>query len=199
MESTELKGRTVILASQSPRRQELLKNLNIPFSIRVLDDVDESFPNSVPSAEVAEYLAQKKFSAYKKTMSDNEIIITSDTVVCLGDEIIGKPSDKDEALSILQKLSGNTHQVITGVCIGTAKETVSFSDVTNVVFGELSDDEILFYIDTYKPFDKAGAYGIQEWIGAIGIEGINGSYHNVMGLPVRRLYKEFIIFLDSLN
>lgn len=180
----------IVLASQSPRRKELLEGLSLNFEIRKGIDVDESFSTDIPVTEVAEYLSRKKADAYKKTMDSNDLIITSDTIVLTDNVILGKPKNHEEAKKMIQMLSGRTHQVITGVTLVSKQKEVSFSVSTEVTFAELSDYEIDFYIVTYQPYDKAGAYGIQEWIGFIGVSQLNGSYFNVMGLPVQRLYSE---------
>lgn len=180
----------IILASNSPRRRELLAGLGIEFEVRVLPGIDESYPASMPAAETAEYIAGKKAAAYRQVMADDELVITADTVVIVGDEVLGKPADTQMAAQMLRKLSGRTHQVMTGVCMTTSEQTVSFSVKTDVTFKQLVEDEIEYYIKKYQPLDKAGAYGIQEWIGYIGCTGLNGSYYNVMGLPVQRIYTE---------
>ena len=185
-----VKDYKMILASNSPRRRELLAGLGVDFEVRVLPDIDESYPASLPALQTAEYIACKKAAAYREVMADDELVITADTVVIVGDEVLGKPSDAAEAARMLRKLSGRTHQVVTGVCLTTCEQTVQFSVRTDVTFKQLTDDEIDFYIKKYQPFDKAGAYGIQEWIGYIGCTGLNGSYYNVMGLPVQRIYTE---------
>ena len=185
-----VKDYKMILASNSPRRRELLAGLGVDFEVRVLPDIDESYPASLPALQTAEYIACKKAAAYREVMADDEFVITADTVVIVGDEVLGKPSDAAEAALMLRKLSGRTHQVVTGVCLTTCEQTVQFSVRTDVTFKQLTDDEIDFYIKKYQPFDKAGAYGIQEWIGYIGCTGLNGSYYNVMGLPVQRIYTE---------
>lgn len=184
-----------MLASNSPRRRELLSGLGVDFEVRVLPDIDESYPAELPALETAEYIAGKKAEAYRAVMGADELIITADTVVIVGDEVLGKPADADEARLMLQKLSGRTHQVVTGVCLTTPGRSTSFSVKTDVTFKQLSDAEIDYYITNYKPFDKAGAYGIQEWIGYIGCTGLNGSYFNVMGLPVQRIYTELQSFI----
>lgn len=191
-----VKDYKMILASNSPRRRELLAGLGVDFEVRVLPDIDESYPASLPALQTAEYIACKKAAAYREVMADDELVITADTVVIVGDEVLGKPSDAAEAALMLRKLSGRTHQVVTGVCLTTCEQTVQFSVRTDVTFKQLTDDEIDFYIKKYQPFDKAGAYGIQEWIGYIGVTGLNGSYYNVMGLPVQRIYTEL---RDSFN
>jgi len=185
-----VKDYKMILASNSPRRRELLAGLGVDFEVRVLPDIDESYPASLPALQTAEYIACKKAAAYREVMADDELVITADTVVIVGDEVLGKPLDAAEAALMLRKLSGRTHQVVTGVCLTTCEQTVQFSVRTDVTFKQLTDDEIDFYIKKYQPFDKAGAYGIQEWIGYIGCTGLNGSYYNVMGLPVQRIYTE---------
>jgi septum formation protein len=180
----------LVLASNSPRRRELLAGLGVDFEVRVLDGVDESYPEDLKATETAEYIARKKAAAYKPTMADDELVITADTVVIVGDEVLGKPHDEADAARMLRKLSGRTHQVMTGVCLVTQQQTVHFAVTTDVTFKPLTEAEISYYIQNYKPLDKAGAYGIQEWIGYIGCTGLNGSYYNVMGLPVQRIYTE---------
>lgn len=189
-----MKNYKIVLASNSPRRRELLAGLGIDFEVRVLADIDEEYPADLPAMNTAEYIARKKAAAYQESMADDELIITADTVVIVGDEVLGKPADAAEAREMLLKLSGRTHQVITGVCLTTRQRSVHFSVRTDVTFKQLSEDEITYYIKKYKPFDKAGAYGIQEWIGYIGCTGLNGSYYNVMGLPVQRIYTELQSF-----
>lgn len=183
-----LKQYHVVLASNSPRRRELLTGLGVDFEVRVLPGIDESYPATLSADQVAQYIATKKAGAY--TVADNELLITADTVVIVGDTVLGKPHDADDARRMLHAISGRTHQVVTGVCLKTASREHSFSVTTDVTFKVLTDDEIDYYITHYKPFDKAGAYGIQEWIGYIGVTGICGSYFNVMGLPVQRIYIE---------
>ena len=180
----------IILASNSPRRKELLAGLDIDFQTRIIEGIDESYPHDLPTLKIAEFISKKKADAYIQTMSDDELVITADTVVILGDEVMGKPHDEADAKRMLGELSGQTHQVATGVTLSTRQRQVSFSVVTNVTFKELSSDEIDYYVHTYKPMDKAGAYGIQEWIGYIGVTALEGSYFNVMGLPVQRIYEE---------
>ncbi|MBQ9678524.1 MAG: septum formation protein Maf [Prevotella sp.] len=184
----------IILASNSPRRKELLRGIDIPFEIRVLDGIDESYPDSLPTKDVAGYISKKKADAYQQTMASDELIITADTIVVLGQEVMGKPKDAADAHQMLQKLSGKTHQVITGVCLTTQERQVCFSVETDVTFKTLTDEEITYYVDHYQPFDKAGAYGIQEWIGHVGVTGLKGSYFNVMGLPVQRIYEALNTF-----
>ncbi|MBE0640010.1 MAG: septum formation protein Maf [Bacteroidales bacterium] len=180
----------IVLASNSPRRQELLKLMGIDFRIRI-KPVDENYPDGLTPDEVARYLCEKKAMAFEPDeLSVGELLITADTIVCLGGEIMNKPEDRSHAIEMLRKLSGKKHQVITGVALRSLEKMTSFTVSTDVVFKKLSDDDISFYVDNYKPFDKAGAYGIQEWIGFVGIERIDGSYFNVVGLPTARLYKE---------
>ena len=189
----------IILASNSPRRKELLAGLDIDFQTRIIEGIDESYPHDLPTLKIAEFISKKKADAYIQTMSDDELVITADTVVILGDEVMGKPHDEADAKRMLGELSGQTHQVATGVTLSTRQRQVSFSVVTNVTFKELSSDEIDYYVHTYKPMDKAGAYGIQEWIGYIGVTALEGSYFNVMGLPVQRIYEALKIFCETPN
>jgi len=183
-------GKKIILASQSPRRQELLKGIGLDFEIFVKENINEDFDPQMPFTKVAEFLAEKKALEYYDILVDNVILITADTIVCTDTEILNKPKDEPEARYMLNQLSGKKHEVITGVCIKSAKKQKSFSVVSVVYFAELDSGEIDYYISNYKPFDKAGAYGIQEWIGYIGIKRIEGSFFNVMGLPVHMVYTE---------
>lgn len=178
----------VILASNSPRRRELLKQLGVDFEVKVLENVNEAYPETLHPIDVAEYIACEKASAYN--IGAEELLITADTVVVVENHILGKPKDDSEAHSMLRELSGRTHQVITGVCLKTMSEKCQFSVSTDVTFKNLTEEEIDFYIKKYSPYDKAGAYGIQEWIGYIGVISINGSFYNVMGFPVQRVYEE---------
>lgn len=184
----------IILASNSPRRKELLAGIDVPFEVRVMDGIDESYPDTLPIQNIAEYIAKKKATAYRETMAGDELVITADTIVVLGSKVMGKPHDANEASSMLRQLSGQTHQVITGVTLTTKERQMSFSVETDVTFKNLSDEEIDYYVTHYRPFDKAGAYGIQEWIGHIGVTGMSGSYFNVMGLPVQRIYEALKTF-----
>ena len=184
----------IILASNSPRRKELLAGLDLQFEVRVLQGIDESYPADLPTQKIAEFISKKKADAYVETMADDELVITADTVVILGDEVMGKPHDEADAKRMLGELSGQTHQVATGVTLSTRQRQMSFSVVTNVRFKQLSADEIDYYVRTYQPMDKAGAYGIQEWIGYIGVTALEGSYFNVMGLPVQRIYEALKTF-----
>ena len=180
----------IVLASNSPRRRELLAGLGIEFEVKVLPDIDESYPADLPVMQIAEYIAHEKASAYLLTMKDNDLVITADTVVIIGNEVLGKPKDEEDAKRMLRLISGKTHQVVTGVCLTTTKQQRHFSVSTDVTFKNLPENEINYYITKYKPFDKAGAYGIQEWIGYVGVTSLNGSYFNVMGLPVQKLWEE---------
>lgn len=185
-----LKQYKVVLASNSPRRRELLADLGIDFEVRTINGIDESYPVQLPVLEIAEYISRKKAEAYRAEMASDELIITADTVVILGNEVLGKPHDADDARRMLRALSGKTHKVVTGVTIVTEGAMRSFSAVTDVEFAPLSDEDIDYYVDNYRPLDKAGAYGIQEWIGCMGVRHISGSFYNVMGLPLHRLYNE---------
>jgi septum formation protein len=166
-----------------------LKGLGIDFDVKVLPDIDEDYPANMPVSQIAEYIAREKAEAYRKVMGDDDLIITADTIVIVGDEVMGKPADADDARRMLHQLSNCTHQVITGVCLTTKDVQRRFSVTTDVTFKQLSEQEITHYIKNYRPYDKAGAYGIQEWIGYIGVTGLHGSYYNVMGLPVQRIYE----------
>ena len=191
----KIKDYNVILASNSPRRRQLLADLGIDFEVRVLKGIDESYPPTLPVMEIAEHISQKKAHAYRQAMADHELIITADTVVILGDEVLGKPADEAQACHMLRELSGKTHKVVTGVTLATTSKIKSFSVVTDVEFASLSDEDIAHYVNNYKPLDKAGAYGIQEWIGCMGVKHISGSFYNVMGLPLHRLYTELSTFI----
>ena len=180
----------IILASNSPRRRELLRGLDIAFDVRVQPDIAEDYPADTAPADVAVYISREKANAYKDTIAENELIITADTVVIVGNEILGKPHDDAEAKEMLHKISGRKHQVVTGVCLTTTEKQRCFSVSTDVTFKNLKEEEIDYYIETYSPLDKAGAYGIQEWIGYIGVTALEGSYFNVMGLPVQRIWEE---------
>ena len=199
----------IILASNSPRRRELLAGLDVNFEVKVLNGIDESYPDDLDAYQVAEFIAQKKAEAYRSLLNEEEssaeesLILTADTVVIApaADEqndqegkgiILGKPKTADDAVRMLKMLSEKTHHVVTGVCLTTKEEQRHFSVTTEVSFKELTDWEVNYYISHYRPFDKAGAYGIQEWIGYIGCTGLNGSYFNVMGLPVQRIYEEML-------
>lgn len=197
-----MKDYKIILASNSPRRKELLAGLDMPFEVKVLKGIDESYPSTLSPYETAQYIAAKKADAYRGLLADGILILTADTVVIAPTEdeqndkegrgiiLLGKPKDAEDAKRMLRMLSGKTHHVVTGVCLTTVKEQHQFSVTTEVTFKSLSEEEIEYYVSKYEPFDKAGAYGIQEWIGYIGCTGLKGSYYNVMGLPVQRIYEE---------
>ena len=180
----------VFLASKSPRRRELLEQLRISFSIINKGCIDETYPDSIPAEEIPLYLSNKKADAYIHSFNANELVITADTLVISDGKVLGKPHNHDEAASMLRQLSGKTHKVVTGVCISSKNKRTSFSTVTEVKFAEITEEDIEYYIENFLPYDKAGAYGIQEWIGCVAVEGINGSFYNVMGLPVHQLYRE---------
>ena len=182
----------VILASGSPRRRELMAGLGVNYEVRILPDVDESYPDTLQGEEIPLYIAKEKADAYIPMMQPDELIITADTIVWLDGKVLGKPRDREDALQMLRTMSGRTHKVFTGVCITTTDWQRSFTAHTEVRFATLSEDEIIYYVDNFKPMDKAGAYGVQEWIGFIGVENISGSYYNIMGLPVQKLYRELL-------
>lgn len=179
----------IILASNSPRRKELMSGLDISFEIKTLPDIEEFYPDTLQKEEIPLYLAKLKADAYRTLMQDNTLLITADTIVWLDGKVYGKPENETEAKYMLQQLSGRTHEVFTGVCLTTRQKQKSFFAVSKVGFAVLSEAEIDYYVSKYKPFDKAGAYGVQEWIGYAGVEHLEGSFYNVMGLPVRLLYK----------
>lgn len=189
-----LKGKKVILASGSPRRRQLLDGLEIDFTVRLINGIDETYPDGMAMAEIPKYISRRKAEAYVPTMASDEIIITADTIVWADGEVLGKPRTPDEAVSMLRRLSGRTHQVVTGVTVLSADRRETFACVTDVTFDTLSEAEMQHYVADYKPLDKAGAYGIQEYIGYIGVTGISGSYFNVMGLPVQKLYRVLLTF-----
>ena len=182
------KMKKIVLSSNSPRRKELLGELGIDFEVRVIEGIDETYPKELSVEEVPQYIAREKARVY--IVGKDEVLLTADTVVVLGNEVMGKPHDEADAMRMLRQLSGKTHQVITGVCLKTSDKQVTFSEITDVSFAELTDEEIKYYVDNFRPLDKAGAYGIQEWIGLAGVTGIKGSYFNVVGLPVHRVYAE---------
>ena len=189
----KLKDYLIILASQSPRRQMLLKGLDIPFELK-LKETEEVFPPHLKREEIALYLSELKAAAFKDELDDKTLLITADTIVWINNHLLGKPKDHDDAVRILSELSGNMHEVVTGICLKTNKKTHSFYALTKVYFKKLSPAEIEYYVSNYHPYDKAGAYGAQEWIGYVAIERIEGSYFNVMGLPTRMLYEELMKF-----
>lgn len=180
----------IVLGSASPRRRELLAGLDLDFEVEVIPGIDESYPDTLTAQEIPLYIARKKAEAYAAKMTDGELLITADTIVSAEGSILGKPAAREEAIEMLRRLSGRRHEVVTGVCVSTKEKSVSFSVTSEVCFAEIEEEDIIYYVDKYRPFDKAGAYGIQEWIGYVGVENINGSFYNVMGLPVQRLYTE---------
>ena len=185
----------IVLASNSPRRRELLGALEVDFEVRTLDGIEESYPQGLTMTGIPEHISSQKAMAY--ALADDELLITADTIVYLDGEVLGKPANAKEACAMLRKLSGKTHQVITGVTLRTVERSHTFSCVTEVTFAQLAEEQIKHYVDNYAPFDKAGAYGIQEWIGYVGVTKINGSYYNVMGLPVQRLNQELTAFMNN--
>ncbi len=184
----------ILLASLSPRRRELLAGLGLAFRSVAIPDVDESYPDTLQGEDIPKHIARNKADAYLPLMQADTLLITADTVVLLNGKVYGKPADEAEAKQMLSELSGKTHQVITGVCLRTLQKEVCFAVTTDVRFATLSACEIEYYVSHYRPLDKAGSYGVQEWIGYIGVEHISGSYYNVMGLPVQRLYRELMAF-----
>lgn len=186
----EKMDKKIILASNSPRRRELLAGLDLDFEVKVIKGIDESYPETLAPEKVAQYIAAKKADAYVPAIHEDDLVITADTVVIVDNDILGKPHDESEAKAMLRRISGRSHQVVTGVCLVTKDKRREFSVSTDVTFRSLSESEIDYYVSHYRPFDKAGAYGIQEWIGYVGVTGLNGSYFNVMGLPVQRIYSE---------
>lgn len=191
----DLKGKKVILASGSPRRRELLKGLDIEFEVDTRNNFNESYSPSVSHWEVPALMSEGKSHGFHRPLEENEILITSDTMVLCSKEILGKPHSHEDAVRMLKELSGNVHTVVTAVTIRDCRREKTFTDTTKVHFRELDDEEIAYYIDKYRPYDKAGAYGVQEWIGYIGITGIEGSFYTVMGFPVLRVYQELKKFL----
>lgn len=186
----------IILASNSPRRKELLRGIGVEYEVRTLPDVDESYPPELQGGDIPLYIAREKAQAYRPLLKQNELMITADTIVWHDGRVLGKPHNRQEAIDMLRSLSASTHQVFTGVALTTDSWQRSFVAETSVRFTSLTEDEITFYVDNFRPFDKAGAYGVQEWIGYIGVEYIAGSYFNVMGLPVQRLYQELKAVTD---
>jgi septum formation protein len=180
----------IILASNSPRRKELLSGLGVDYEVKTLPDVDESYPDGLSGEEIAKHIARGKAEAYRSLIQADELVITADTIVWLDGTVMGKPKDEEEAKDMLMRLSGKTHQVITGVCLTTASTQKTFATVTDVTFATLTDEEVDYYVTRYQPMDKAGSYGVQEWIGFVGVENLSGSYFNVMGLPIQCLYTE---------
>ncbi len=193
MLNKKLENYNIILASGSPRRQQILKDLGLNFTVKSID-VEEIYPKYLHGNEITSFLAELKTDAYEETLNENDILITADTVVRFNGRILGKPTDVQDAKKMLTELSNNEHEVITSICIRTSKETKIISDTTVVYFEKLNEEEIDFYIDNYAPFDKAGSYGIQEWLGYIAVKKIKGSFFNVMGFPVHKFYKEMMKF-----
>lgn len=191
--SSHLSGYSLILGSQSPRRKELFAGLNVPFSVEVRE-IDETYPDEMNPLEVPEFLATLKSLPFKSDFRQNDLLITADTIVLIEGQVLGKPLDYEHAFEMLRILSGKKHVVITGVCLTSDSKQITFADHTDVWFKTLTDDEIDYYLTHYQPYDKAGSYGVQEWIGYVAIERIEGSYFNVMGLPIQRLYEELLIF-----
>ena len=181
-------NKRILLASNSPRRRELLSGLGVDYQVRLLPDIDESFPPYLSAEEIPQHISRNKADAY--AVEEDELLITADTIVYCKGEVLGKPVDEADACRMLRQLSGCTHQVVTGVTLKTREKVRTFSCTTQVTFAELSDEEIAYYVQHYAPYDKAGAYGVQEWIGFVGVTRLEGSYFNVMGLPVQRLYTE---------
>ena len=180
----------IILGSNSPRRRELLAGLDLDFEVKVIPGLEEHYPTTLQPEEIPVFLAKQKAAAYIPTLPEKTLLITADTIVWNRNEVIGKPKNREDAIQMLQSLSGHEHHVVTGVCLTTTEKQKAFSVISAVKFATLTDEEIGYYVNKYQPFDKAGAYGIQEWIGYVGVESINGSFYNVMGLPVQRLYQE---------
>lgn len=193
----KLKNYRLILASHSPRRQQLLKDCGLTYTLADQYEVEERYPDSLPCDEVPVYLSRLKSEAYPAPLNKHDILITADTVVILDQQILGKPRNRADAIAMLERLSGRSHRVVTGVTLRTPNRTLSFDAHSEVFFGPLTHEAIVYYIDRYQPFDKAGSYGIQEWIGYVGIEGIQGSFYNVMGLPIQKLYDQLNRFIEA--
>lgn len=185
-----LKKYKIILASNSPRRKELMSGLGVDYIVRTLPDVDESYPSTLVGAEIPKYIACEKADAYRTMIQPGELLITADTIVWLDGQVLGKPQGKEGAIEMLRTLSGKSHQVFTGVCLTTTEWQKSFTAASDVTFDVLTEDEIQYYVELYQPMDKAGSYGVQEWIGYIGVKSISGSFYNIMGLPIQKLYGE---------
>lgn len=185
----------ILLGSKSPRRRGLLNQLRIPFTVVTIGGLEETYPDTLRKEEIPQFLANQKADAYLDSMHDNDMVITADTLVILDDKVLGKPKDMPQAIAMLMELSGKVHKVVSGVCISTKMKRVSFSSVTEVRFSNITEEEARYYVENFLPLDKAGAYGIQEWIGCVAVEWIEGSYYNVMGLPVNQLYRELKSFI----
>lgn len=193
----EIQKYRIILATKSPRRQHLMKEAGFSFEVSHLHEVEENYPENLNKFEIPIYLAELKSDAYPDKLEEQDLLITADTIVWLNGRVINKPNGREDAISILRSLSGNMHEVITGVCIRNSHEKLCFHSQSEVFFRKLKEEEILYYVDHFKPFDKAGAYGIQEWVGYIGISKIQGSFFNVMGLPIQLLYQKLEEFIDK--
>lgn len=193
----KLKDYRLILASHSPRRRQLMKDCGLDYTLADSYEVEETFPETLPCAEVPVYLSQLKSEAYPRPLDERDILVTADTVVILDDAILGKPRDREDAIAMLERLSDRSHRVVTGVTLRARDKIYSFDARSTVSFGPLTREQIVYYIDRYRPFDKAGSYGIQEWIGYVAIEGIEGSFYNVMGLPVQKLYDQLNRFIEA--
>ena len=191
----KLADKHLILASASPRRRQLMADAGLEFTLAPKFECDESYPTTLPAAEVASFLSALKSEAYPEPLAEGEILVTADTTVVIGERVLGKPADREEACEMLRSMSGRSHKVYTGVTLRSSEKMHTFAAETLVYFREMSEDEIAYYVDNYRPYDKAGAYGIQEWIGYVAIERIEGSFYNVMGLPVQRLYSELNDFV----
>ena len=191
----KLADKHLILASASPRRRQLMADAGLEFTLAPKFECDESYPTTLPAAEVASFLSALKSEAYPEPLAEGEILVTADTTVVIGERVLGKPADREEACEMLRSMSGRSHKVYTGVTLRSSEKMHTFAAETLVYFREMSEDEIAYYVDNYRPYDKAGAYGIQEWIGYVAIERIEGSFYNVMGLPIQRLYTELLAFV----
>ena len=191
MLNKKLENNRLILASGSPRRQQILKDLGLDFIVKT-KEIEEVYPKYLHGKEITDYLAKLKANAFAEELKENDILVTADTIVRFNGKVLGKPTDTDEARAMLRELSGQAHEVITSICIKTTKKQTLINDSTDVYFKELSDDEINFYVDNFNPLDKAGSYGIQEWLGYIAVEKIKGNFFNVMGFPVHKFYKEMM-------
>ena len=191
----KLADRQLILASASPRRRQLMEDAGLKFTLAPKFECDENYPDTLPAAEVAAYLSTLKSEAYPEPLGEGDILVTADTTVVIDERVLGKPADRAEAIEMLRAMSGRSHKVYTGVTLRSSEKVQTFAVETDVYFRTMSEDEIAYYVDNYRPYDKAGAYGIQEWIGYVAIERIEGSFFNVMGLPVQRLYTELLSFI----
>ena len=191
----KLADRQLILASASPRRRQLMEDAGLKFTLAPKFECEESYPDSLPAAEVAAYLSTLKSEAYPEPLGEGDILVTADTTVVIDERVLGKPADRADAIEMLRAMSGRSHKVYTGVTLRSSEKMHTFAVETDVYFRTMSEEEIAYYVDNYRPYDKAGAYGIQEWIGYVAIERIEGSFYNVMGLPIQRLYTELLAFI----